>query len=80
MKSQLLKKKLKLCQKESFDALRAELTNRISPKYPDIQVIVKGVSNDGLSVLRSQDKDSDKAYVQEVLQQTWESTDERFYK
>ncbi|EOS96818.1 putative DNA damage-inducible protein, partial [Erwinia tracheiphila PSU-1] len=53
---------------------------RISPKYPDIQVIVKGVSNDGLSVLRSQDKDSDKAYVQEVLQQTWESTDERFYK
>lgn len=24
--------------------------------------------------------DGDKAYVQEVLQQTWESTDEWFYK
>lgn len=75
----IAKEKVKGMPKGSVDALRAELTNRLSPKYHDIQVIVKGASNDGLSVLRSHDKEGDKAYVQAVLQQTWESADEWFY-
>lgn len=43
-------------------------------------VIVKAASNDGLSVLRSQDKDGDKEHVQGVLQEMWESAEDWFQK
>ncbi|KEJ45448.1 dinI-like family protein [Escherichia coli 1-392-07_S4_C3] len=35
-----------------MDALKEELTRRISKRYDDVEVIVKATSNDGLSVTR----------------------------
>ena len=55
------------------DALKEELTRRISKRYDDVEVIVKATSNDGLSVTRTADKDSAKTFVQETLKDTWES-------
>lgn len=59
----------------SLSALTNELIKRLSYRYQGVEVIVKAASNDGLSVFRSQDKEGDKAYVQSVLQETWESAD-----
>ena len=64
----------------AIDALRQEMTKRLSGRYSDVEVIVKKASNDGLSVTRSQDKEGDREYVQEVLQEVWESADEWFTK
>ncbi len=36
--------------------------------------------NEGLSVLHSRDKEGDKEYEQEVLQEAWESADDWFHK
>lgn len=44
----------------AVDALKEELTRRISKRYDDVEVIVKATSNDGLSVTRTADKDSAK--------------------
>ncbi|EOK2869712.1 DinI-like family protein [Escherichia coli] len=52
------------------DALKEELTRRISKRYDDVEVIVKATSNDGLSVTRTADKDSAKTFVQETLKDT----------
>lgn len=41
----------------AVDALKEELTRRISKRYDDVEVIVKATSNDGLSVTRTTDKD-----------------------
>ncbi|MDV3143294.1 damage-inducible protein DinI [Pantoea sp. ICBG 1758] len=62
----------------SMDALREELTRRLSRSYSELRVVVKTASNDGLSVLRARDKDADRERVSEVLQETWESADEWF--
>ncbi len=51
----------------AVDALKEELTRRISKRYDDVEVIVKATSNDGLSVTRTADKDSAKTFVQETL-------------
>ncbi|EOM1423113.1 DinI-like family protein, partial [Escherichia coli] len=59
-------------------ALKEELTRRISKRYDDVEVIVKAISNDGLSVTRTADKDSAKTFVQETLKDTWKSADEWF--
>lgn len=75
----IAKEKAGKMPKGSIAALTQELTKRLSPRYEDVEVIVKAASNDGLSVLRSQDKDGDKEYVQEVLQETWESADDWFH-
>ena len=61
-----------------MDALKEELTRRISKRYDDVEVIVKATSNDGLSVTRATDKDLAKTFVQETLKDTWESADEWF--
>ncbi|MDF7658290.1 DinI-like family protein [Erwiniaceae bacterium L1_54_6] len=74
----IAKEKAKGMPKGAIDALREELTERLSRKYDDLSVVVKTASNDGLSVLRSKDKDGDKEYVQGVLQETWESADDWF--
>ncbi len=65
-------------QTGAVDALKEELTRRISKRYDDVEVIVKATSNDGLSVTRTADKDSAKTFVQETLKDTWESADEWF--
>ena len=74
----IAKEKAKAMPKVSVNALTQELTKRLSTRYEDVEVIVKTASNDGLSVLRSADKEGDKAYVQDVLQETWESADDWF--
>lgn len=76
----IAKEKVKSMPKGSVDALRDELIKRLGSRYEDLEVIVKAASNDGLSVRRSQDKESDKAEVERVLQETWESADEWFAK
>ncbi|MFT4271178.1 MAG: DinI family protein [Pantoea sp.] len=75
----IAKEKAGKMPKGAMDALREELTNRLSRSYPDLNVVVKTASNDGLSVLRSKDKEGDKEYVQGVLQETWESADDWFH-
>ncbi|HAX5196310.1 TPA: DinI family protein [Escherichia coli] len=62
----------------AVDALKEELTRRISKRSDDVEVIVKATSNDGLSVTRTADKDSAKTFVQETLKDTWESADDWF--
>lgn len=51
-----------------MDALREKLTTLLSRNYPDLKVVVKTASNDGLSVLRAKDKEGDKEIVSQVLQ------------
>lgn len=74
----IAKEKAKGMPKGSVDALREELTKRLSQNYSDLQVVVKLASNDGLSVLRSQNKDTDREFVSTVLQETWESAEDWF--
>ncbi|EPV8232805.1 DinI-like family protein [Escherichia coli] len=52
------------------DELKEELTRRISKRYDDVEVLVKAISNDGLSVTRTAYKDSAKTFVQETLKDT----------
>lgn len=74
----IAREKAKAMPKGSIDALTQEMTKRLSARYEDVEVIVKTASNDDLSVLRSKDKEGDKEYVQEVLQETWETADDWF--
>lgn len=74
----IAREKAKAMPKGSIDALTKEITKRLSARYEDVEVIVKTASNDGLSVLRTKDNERDKVYVQEVLQETWESADDWF--
>ncbi|MDI9766428.1 DinI-like family protein [Pantoea dispersa] len=74
----IAKEKAGKMPKGSMDALREELARRLSQSYSDLRVVVKTASNDGLSVMRSPDKDTDRERVAEVLQETWESADEWF--
>ncbi|OWD72809.1 damage-inducible protein DinI [Escherichia coli] len=63
-----------------MDALKEELTRRISKLYDDVDVIVKSASNDGLTILRSVDKESAQKFVQETLQEVWETADDWFIR
>ncbi len=69
----IAKEKMTKMPNGAVDALKEELTRRISKRYDDVEVIVKATSNDGLSVTRTADKDSAKTFVQETLKDTWES-------
>lgn len=64
----------------AVDALKEELTRRISKLYDDVDVIVKSASNDGLTILRSVDKESAQKFVQETLQEVWETADDWFIR
>ncbi|ECW3825714.1 DinI-like family protein [Salmonella enterica] len=74
----IAKEKISKMPKGSTEALKQEMTRRVSKRYDDIEVIVKSASNDGLSVFRVTDKDEAKAFVQETLQDTWENADDWF--
>lgn len=75
----IAKEKAAAMPKGSISALTQELAKRLSSRYSGVEVVVKTASNDGLSVFRSQDKEGDKAYVQSVLQDAWESADDWFH-
>lgn len=46
----IAKEKMTKMPNGAVDALKEELTRRISKRYDDVEVIVKATSNDGLSV------------------------------
>lgn len=73
------KDKVKMMPVGSLEALQREMTKRVGIVYPDVEVIVKPSSNDSLSVLRATDKDKAKKFVENTLQNTWESADDWFY-
>ncbi len=66
----IAKEKMTKMPTGAVDALKEELTRRISKRYDDVEVLVKATSNDGLSVTRTADKDSAKTFVQETLKDT----------
>lgn len=75
----IAREKAKAMPNGAIEALKQEMTRRVSTRYPDVEVIIKKASNDGLSVLRSPDKDDAKKFVQDTLQNTWESADDWFF-
>lgn len=60
----------------AVDALKGELTRRISKRYDDVKVIVKATSSNDPSVARTADRDSAETSVQEILKDIWESASE----
>ncbi|WP_366543152.1 DinI-like family protein, partial [Salmonella enterica] len=46
----IAKEKISKMPKGSVEALKQEMTRRVSKRYDDVEVIVKSASNDGLSV------------------------------
>ena len=55
---------------------------RIRPekRLRHVDVIVKSASNDGLTILRAVDKESAQEFVQETLQEVWETADDWFIR
>lgn len=53
----IAKEKAGKMPKGSMEALKDEITHRISKQYDDIEVFVKTASNDGLSILWATDKE-----------------------
>ena len=76
----IAKEKMTKMPTGAVDALKEELTRRISKLYDDVDVIVKSASNDGLTILRSVDKESAQKFVQETLQEVWETADDWFIR
>lgn len=74
----IAKEKISKMPKGSTEALKQEMTRRVSKRYDDVEVIVKSASNDGLSVFRVTDKDDAKTFVQETLQDARENADNWF--
>ena len=58
-------------------ALGAEFRPRLNQKYDDCKLTIRRARNDGLSVLGG--ADGDKKRVEQILQETWESTNDWFY-
>lgn len=73
----IAKEKINKMPKGSVPALQQEMLRRVSKRY-DVDVIVKSASNDGLTILRAVDKESAHEFVQETLQEAWETADDWF--
>lgn len=76
----IAKEKMTKMPNGAVDALKEELTRRISKLYDDVDVIVKSASNNGLTILRSVDKESAQKFVQETLKEVWETADDWFIR
>ncbi len=76
----IAKEKMTKMPNGAVDALKEELTRRISKLYDDVDVIVESASNNGLTILRSVDKESAQKFVQETLQEVWETADDWFIR
>ncbi|EEQ9381161.1 DinI-like family protein [Escherichia coli] len=74
----IAKEKISKMPKGSVPALQQEMLRQISKRYDDVEVIVKSASNDGLTILRVVDKESAQEFVQETLQNVWETADDWF--
>ncbi|EMJ4788478.1 DinI-like family protein [Klebsiella oxytoca] len=75
----IAKEKAGKMPKGSMPALQEEMTRRISKKYNDVEVIVKTASTDGLSVYQAPERDITKLFVEETLQEVWETADDWFF-
>ncbi|EFI6844336.1 DinI family protein [Escherichia coli] len=74
----IAKEKISKMPKGSVPALQQEMLRQTSKRYDDVEVIVKSASNDGLTILRAVDKESAQEFVQETLQNVWETADDWF--
>ncbi|HCT3338892.1 TPA: DinI-like family protein [Escherichia coli] len=74
----IAKEKFSKMPKGSVPALQQEMLRRVSKRYDNVDVIVKSASNDGLTILRAVDKESAQEFVQETLQDVWETADDWF--
>ncbi|EKO6966991.1 DinI-like family protein [Escherichia coli] len=74
----IAKEKISKMPKGSVPALQQEMLRQISKRYDDVEVIVKSASNDELTILRTVDKESAQEFVQETLQNVWETADDWF--
>ncbi|EOJ8858047.1 DinI-like family protein, partial [Escherichia coli] len=74
----IAKEKFSKMPKGFAPALQQEMLRRVSKRYDDVEVIVKSASNDGLTILRALDKESAQEFVQETLQNVWETADDWF--
>ena len=74
----IAKEKAGKMPKGSLEALKDEMPRRVSKQYDNVEVIVKTASNDGLSVMRVADKEIAKEFVEETLQNAWETADDWF--
>lgn len=72
--------KINKMPKGSVPALQQEMLRRVGKRYDDVDVIVKSASNDGLTILRAVDKESAQEFVQETLQEVWETADDWFIR
>lgn len=76
----IAKEKAGKMPKGSLEALKDEMTRRVSKQYDDVEVIVKTASNDGLSVLWATDKEIAKEFVETTLKDAWETADDWFVR
>ncbi|EJS8730786.1 DinI family protein [Escherichia coli] len=75
----IAKEKFSKMPKGSVPALQQEMSRRIRKRYDDVEVIVKSASNDGLTILRAVDKEKAQKFIQETLQEVWETADDWFF-
>ncbi|EQB9548772.1 DinI-like family protein [Escherichia coli] len=75
----IAKEKFSKMPKGSVPALQQEMSRRIRKQYDDVEVIVKSASNDGLTILRAVDKENTQKFIQETLQEVWETADDWFF-
>lgn len=62
----------------AIPALEQELLKRITQSYTDCKLVVRRAGSDGLNIVGGEN--TDKKRFEEILQETWESADEWFYK
>ncbi|CAM6990179.1 TPA: DinI family protein [Escherichia coli] len=72
--------KINKMPKGSVPALQQEMLRRVSKRYDDVDVIVRAANNDSLTILRAVDKESAHEFVQETLQEAWETADDWFIR
>ncbi|WP_025122154.1 MULTISPECIES: DinI-like family protein [unclassified Serratia (in: enterobacteria)] len=71
----IIDKKKKLPE-GAASALAVELNKRLQRKFPDVEATVRLAGTGGLSVRGG--TDDDKAAIEEILQETWESAEDWF--
>ncbi len=73
----IAKEKAKGMPKGSIPALQDELTRRLDKRYGWVNVEIKTKGSDALYVRGA--TDTERAEIDAILQETWESADDWFY-
>jgi len=77
MKVELTIDRTKELPNGAVPALEKELLKRLQNQFDECSLVIRRAGSDGLSVYGGE-KEAKKT-VEEILQQTWESTDDWFY-